>query len=494
MATIQQEEETNPNTQGQQPTTGGSGGAGGSGGQGQGGGASVAAPVSNVQQNAAPQQNQGYTDVGSYLDANQAGSAQLGNQISSNLTNTYNQTKGGIEQSANDLINNVNQGYTKGNDQLIQQVAANPNQAASDPNQVAAFQAQLNNQYTGPTSWGDYGTQQGKVAQAQQQGNLVNTPGGLNVLTQQLESPSASQGVNQLDTLLLGGSPGALGQVKAASDPFNTLNTYLDSQNQAGNAAINKGQTEAASTSANALNAFTGANGTLTNLNSTINQSTAKAQDRAKTIQAEAKGLLANPQGATIAEGDMPDVLKSLNMTPAQLLSLQEQANKAEYGHFVSGTNAGNGSAWTQGQKLDFSGGANFTDPTTAINNGTTATPEQYQQMAAIQKLLGGKNPNGNAINPALSSLAGTPFQSSNFDPNAAATAGTQFNAQAQQDAMNRANQIADRQQAEHEASKGGGFFDSLINNPMIQTGAKYFANPLLAVPDEQKLLGSRPS
>ena len=253
MASVNQDNQ-DPN---QQTPAGGpvsiSGTAGASASAGQGGGASAgvaapgaASPVSTQQ----PQTNQGYTDVGSYLDANQAGATQMGNQVAGNLTNTYNNTKSGIDTSGNDFINNVNQGYTPAQD--TSGMLANAVQTASDPTQTAAFQKQLNDSYTGPSSYSDYGTQQGNVAQAQQYGNLMNTPGGTNVLAQGLEGPQASQGVNQLDTMLLNGSPGAAQAMQTAAAPYAGLNSYLDQYNTQGNTAIaaNTAAANAASQSA----------------------------------------------------------------------------------------------------------------------------------------------------------------------------------------------------------------------------------------------------
>jgi hypothetical protein len=167
----------------------------------------------------------------------------MGNQVAGNLTDKYNQTKSGIDTSANDFINQVNQGYTKAQD--TSGMLANAVQTASDPNQVAAFQGQLNDAYKGPSNWADYGTQQGNVAQAQQYGGLVNTPGGTNVLAQGLEGPQASQGVNQLDTMLLNGSPGAAQAMQTAAKPFDTLGSYLDQYNTTGNSAIAANTAEA---------------------------------------------------------------------------------------------------------------------------------------------------------------------------------------------------------------------------------------------------------
>jgi len=459
MATLaNQDEEKSQTQQGQQPTTGGSGGAGASSGQGQGGGA---APVSPVQQNVTPQANQGYTDVGSYLDANKAGSAQLGNSVSSNLNDTYNTTKSGVEKSANDTINAVNQGYTKGNDQLINEVAANPTAAAGNQNTLSQFQSQLNDQYTGPQNWADMGTQQGRVAQAQQEGSLASTPGGLNVLTQQVEGPQASQGINQLDTLLLGGSPEAMGQVKAAADPYNTLNQFLNSQNQNVTGAINQGQNEAQTTSQKALDAFTGQNGTLTKLNQTIKDLTAKDLSDAKTSQAAVKNMV------TTGQFD-PNAAQALGVTQDQWNALSSSMQNANTPHWVGSPFEGNGSAMSQATKIDLAPGLQQSDPNAMINPGTVANADQYKEMAAIQQLLGGKTPQGNAINPALASLAGTynPQNLNNFDYQGALSHSNDVSKAEMQDALTQANAVADRQNAEHNASvqRGNGIGSFLKN------------------------------
>ncbi len=519
MATIAQDDQNtnnqNQNQPQQPPTTGGNGGAGGTGAQGgSSSSAGPAQPVSNVQQNAAPQNGQGYTDVGAYLDANQAGSQQLGNQVASNLTNTYNTTKSGIDTSANNVINQANMGYTQGNDALIQQVANNPTAAVSDPNQVAAFQAQLNDTYTGPTSWADttdangntiggYGTQQGNVANAQQEANLVNTPGGYNVLTQQVEQPGASAGVNSLDALLLGGNPNAVQTIQQAATPFNDLGTYLDAQNNTVNNTISNDTTAAQNVANNALNAFTGSNGTLTNLNNTVNNTAAtdltNAQNQYNTLMSILGGVgndqnlqtainaITNPsanttqnvqnvKNAEAAENNTltPDQLASLGITQDQWNNILSGENTLETPTFVASPFQGNGSAWTQAGQVPLTQFINGTAPTANnINASTVATPEQYAEMAAIEQLLGGQTPQGAALNPANASLAGT----ANLNPvslnyNGANDYLTQL-AQAQyQQALTGANATADAQQAQHQASLGGGIGGLLKNAlPWIANG-----------------------
>src|SRR6185437_5998988 len=260
MASLNQPDDEQQNQPGAPVSTGGSGGAGSTGG-----GTGAGASVSPVAQNS-PTQQSATPDVSSYLDANQAGSAQLGNQVASNLTSNYNAVKGGIDQSAQSAQQSAQSGYVPENTQLIQQVAANPTAAAADPNQLSAYQAQLNDTYSGPTNWTDFGTQQGNVASAQQYAGLANTPGGLNVYAQQVEGQNngpQSQGINSLDTALLSGTPSAMSTIKAAADPYSTLNDYINSQNMAVGNAITSGQNAAKQTAQDASNALIGPNGTL---------------------------------------------------------------------------------------------------------------------------------------------------------------------------------------------------------------------------------------
>lgn len=438
---------------------------------------------SPVKQDATAQNTAGYTDVGSYLDANKSGSAKMGQDVANNLSNRYDTTKQGVQTSANDLINQVNQGYAKENTDLIKQVASNPYAAVSDPNQVTAFQGQLNDTYTGPNSWGDYGTQQGKVNEANQYAGLANTPGGTNVYAQELEGPTASQGVNQLDSLLLRSDPNAQSAIKGAANKFTDLNDYLNQQNTGINSAITGAQSEAQRASQGALDAFIGANGTLTNLNSTIGANTAAAQAKAQQENEAIRNQL-NGSGSLRAGGFSPQVLQSLGLTAEQgeqLTNLLSQnMNPAYY-------TAGHAGSQAQSHNLyDMSAALSQQDPTQAITAANVATPEQYQQMSAIQQLLGSKTPQGSAINPALASLAGTVPQSLNqFDYQGMLDYARQVlegsNAEAQYQA-NFANAGLD---ASHAASKQHGVSGSL--NRALPNVAKYAANPLAVVPATYK-------
>lgn len=237
----------------------------------------AAAPTSPISQNVAPNQSQGYVDVSSYLDANREGAGQLADKVAQNLTDQYNTTKSGIDTSAQTLADQVNKGYTPQDSNLVNSALSNPTGFVQDPNNVAGFQKQLNDSYTGPNSWSDLGTLQGTVNDAQQSGNLFKTPGGTNVLAQKVEGNNTSQGINQLDALLLGSDPTAAATIKTASDPFNTLNDYINAKNTDLTGQISNAQGSAAAASQAAQTGLTGAENTLTG-NLTDAQKTAEAQ------------------------------------------------------------------------------------------------------------------------------------------------------------------------------------------------------------------------
>lgn len=482
MATVaNQDEEENPT--GPITVTGESGQDSGGGGAGAG-----AATVSPVQQNAAAQNQSGYTDVASYLNANKAGAEKLGSDVASNLDKKYGSTKQGVQTSADQFNSSVNSGYVPENSDLIAQVAADPNAAANDPNQLAAYQAQLNNSYKGPTTWGDLGTQQGKVNEANQYADLSKTPGGLNVYAGEVEGANGgpqSQGINQLDTLLLGGNENAVGQVKGAASKYGDLNDFINQMNTQGLGNVQAATTAAQKGSQDALNAFTGENGTLTNLNNTVNNNASTAlktaQDRQAALQQALSGIYSQPvdeststiQGYggssnpwynttnyNVNDTMTPDTLKELGITADQWQALQGAMKAAGTSDYKTGHNFGAGSQTAQINLNDF---LSSQDPTQAITAATTATPEQYAQMEAIQKLLGDKTPQGAALNPLNKQYAGTaPTTSTQFNYQDALDYANQVDSLTSQEAQEMANALTSGADAAHKASKGGGFLSKL--------------------------------
>ncbi len=517
MATVNQQDDEQQQGGQPNPTPGTSAPTGSGTGVGVG-----TAQAPQVKQNQAPQNNQGYTDVASYLSANQQGGNQLGQQVSSNLSDKYNTTKSGIDTSAGATNQQVQSGYIPENTQLIQQVASDPFAAANDSSQLSAFQGQLNDTYGGPTSWADYGTQQGKVNEATQYGSLLNAPGGKNVLIQDVENKlnpgQTGQGINSLDTLLFGGNQNAVQQAQSAAQPIQTLNDYINQQNTAIGQNIGNAQNAAAQTSQNALNAFTGDTGVLTNLNQNINQNTASQLSQAQALQAKLQADIGNLYGGQKQQTDATNItgyggssnpwynttnynvgnldaqdLQALGMTQDQWNALQGQMQRA--GTSTVGAGARNFGANSPTSQIDLSQYLNMQDPTQAITNATTATPEQYQQMAAIQKLLGAKTPQNMAINPLEASQAGTynPNNLNTFHGTDALTQAQQVADQEKQAADEETAALVSGADAAHYQSKHTGIGNA-IKNAVSHPGtlAAVLANPATWASNATRVLQGR--
>jgi hypothetical protein len=482
-----------------------------SGGQSAGNGTN--APVSNVMQNAAPQNAAGFTDVSAYLNANQQGGQQLGQQVAGNITNAYNATKGGIDTSAQNTQKQISAGYIPENTQLIQQVSANPTAAASNKDTLSAFQGQLNDVYGGPTSWADLGNQQANIATAQQNAD-ISRPGMANVMAQtveqQLNPGQTSAGINALDTLLLTGNPGAVQAVQQAASPYNDLNAYLNSQNAGIGQQVTGAQDSAQRAAANALAAGTGGVNTL---NTNITGATQKALTDAQARQASIKADIANLYGGQAAGttgttlgvygggttpwyntqnynvGQLaPEDLAAMGMTQDQWNALQGSMQQAGTTGTVNSNFAGSPhhfAATRPTSQYDIGQYLNQIDPTQAINAGNVATPEQYAQMNAWNQLLGSKAPTQTeAINPALASLAGTynPNSLNQFDYNAALQGSQGLTAAQQKAAQDEANALESNANLAHaESQHHGGLFgyvpSSVKQGLQLANPVSYFGN-----------------
>src|ERR1019366_3610615 len=158
-----------------------------------------------------------------------------------------------------------------------------------------------------------------------------------------------------------------------------------------------------------------------------------------------------------------PDQVKSLGMTPEQYSALNAAQTRANTSQYMTGHNFGAASDVGTTNLSPF-----LTQQATAgPSAGTVATPQEYAQMAAIQKLLGGQNPTGNAINPSNSAQAGTynpSGVSSKFDYAGALAGATGLGDQERKAAQDEANRLTANADLAHAQSQhhGGGFVDTL--------------------------------
>ena len=248
------------------------GGSAGQGGASQGGAAPTAGTPTQFGSSA--------SKLSDYLSANQDQVQGMANQVAGGLGDQFNSVKGGIDQAAQTFGGQVQGGYTPSDPNLLSQVQNNPTQAASDPNDIKSFQSQLNDQYTGPTSFEGSqpyaGVQEG-ITNAVQQAGQLNTYPGLSTYLQNNYETNATPGQNTLDSVLLQGNQPAYQTVQSAAAPFASLPDYLNSTAQTQDQAVQAAQAAAPAAQQAAQAALTGATGNLTNA---VNQEYGTAQQQ----------------------------------------------------------------------------------------------------------------------------------------------------------------------------------------------------------------------
>ena len=317
--------------------------------------------------------------LGDYLSANAPQITQQAQNVTSGLNNQYDALNQGITNAANQFGQQVSQGYAAPNQDVVNQAMQNPTQFAQDPNNVSAFQAQYNNQYTGPQSFESttpYSQIQGQVQNAVQQGGLLQTQAGLqSYLGGQQQNPTAAS--STLDALLLRGNPQAQQQIQQAAGQFNNLTGQLQNATQTQDQGVTAAQQAAQNAQQYAQNTFnpyvqqfqTGLNTQLADVNKnrdvynqgvTAYQTAAQQQNAnlqnaiaAENYQGNVNNLVGNPSGGA-----------AMNARIAQLLDPTATLNSLQ--------------PYLSGQPI--------TQPGTLAN---TANAGQYGEDAALAQLLG---------------------------------------------------------------------------------------------------------
>lgn len=296
--------------------------------------------------------SQPFQNIASYLSANAPQSQALAGQVASSVSNPIAQTQSDITSASNDFSKSVNAGYTPENDQLTSSVVANPSAVVSDPNNVAAFQKQLNDSYTGPTDFTttpNYTNLETEISNAQGLGQEAQTPTGIQSLLQGIEGPQMTGGINNLDTLLLAQDPTnfkTISDAGAAADTTNnTLGNLLTSQTTSNNASA---QTAAQAAAAAAAAANAGLNTSATNVAAPINAqynsdltgteqyNTALSSIQNAVLSSNLQNLTADQQKAV---GLDPDIFAALKEYPTIFPSVSK-ANMPNLPLYYSGPNS----------------------------------------------------------------------------------------------------------------------------------------------------------
>ena len=175
-----------------------------------------------------------------YLTANQPQAVQMGQNIAGNISQQGNQVTGDINADQAAVDAQVQSQNVAPNQDLVSRAAADPTQFVTNPDDVAAFQAQMNANYTGPTTYEgrpEYQTLTNEVTNAQQNAPDINTSAGVNQLVRGQET-NPTLGMSNLDQLLLQGTPEAMSPIAAAEAPIANLGTQLSGATTTEDAAI----------------------------------------------------------------------------------------------------------------------------------------------------------------------------------------------------------------------------------------------------------------
>jgi hypothetical protein len=331
-----------------------------------------------------------FATINQYLDANQGQAQPLANQITSGINQQYNTLAGQNQSVVSDLNNQVNSGYTQANPDLLAQEAANPTSFAGNASNVAGFQGQLNDKYTGPTSAesnSEFTGQQANLNNAISQGQAsTQTEAGREGLLQGIEK-TPTNGVTSLNSAILSQDPNAQSSIENAYTPFQNLVTGLNQSGQQIDQNI-AGATK------------------------TANDTSAKANDQ---LQSQVTGLNNTVGGENKA---LTDQFNGYN-TQAAAVGKQAQTANQNIQSYASNTpqlGTVNTSALNPYLSVSPLTGAAPTD-------ATSATANDYSLQNALQTLAGSNNPLNTVINQSTANEAGTALPS-NFSALQAQLAG----------------------------------------------------------------------
>lgn len=437
--TQQQNQNQQPGAGGQTPTnqaapmTSAGTGAGPTGGKGAPTGA-----ASN-QQAAQP-----FTNLQSYLSANAPQIQDQANTISNNLTNQYGQVQNDVNAGTTAFNNQVSGGYAAPNAQVVQQAAANPTQFVQDPNNVAAFQSQINDQYTGPANFegtAGYTGLNNEVNTAAQNASQVNTLPGLQTYLQGTET-NPTQGENTLDSVLLNQSPAAIQQVQQAAAPFAQLPGYLSGNVTSADANAANAQTQAQQASQAAQDAFTGTGGVVPTWETALQNNFTNDQNEVNQANAQ---IAAGNSAATpleqayqtyLAQGGygFSNPIESLiNQAPVAMPTQAQAASSSDYAEqaalqqllgseFTGPLNSANASQAGQFQtpQVQTSNPQSLSQKLADEATQATWDKQEVPSLQAILAAAGNSNPSvtdrvnadlsdSNAGNPALSQIINNP-------------------------------------------------------------------------------------
>lgn len=334
---------------------------------------------------------QPFQNLQAYLSANAPQVADQGNRIAGDLTSQYGQIQSDINAKQADFDKQVQGGYAKPNQELVDKAVASPTDFVSDPNNVKAFQDLYNNAYRGPDAFettGEYGDLNAKVSKAASDASLLGSNAGLQTYFQG-QNPNSTKGGSILDSVLLQGTPEAYGKVKSAAQSFSNLPEYLSGAANTSDAAAEVAKNEAEQEKSDLQSKFNGDKGIIPTTEQQFENRLSNAKTTAQQSADRIKdffGYLKNEQLQDVfgLKGD-PNLSKMIqSLTDADLASIGITRDQA---HSLANANM-------QGKRLGVSfdpqgGYLTQQNADVAIRPENFASEEDYKTAAALSKLTG---------------------------------------------------------------------------------------------------------
>lgn len=176
----------------------------------------------------APSQS-GWTNLRSYLDANQDQAGGLAGQVAGNIQQQGQQAQGALNSAASGYNADVEKAHIAPDDQFIQGAGLDPAGFVKNPTNVSKFNAMKSGQFAGPGLFEETPGYQDMFSQVGKAGDMAagaSTEGGRRNLVEGL-SPNPTAGKTDLNSLLLSGNAGARQQVVDAASPYAGLRDFL---------------------------------------------------------------------------------------------------------------------------------------------------------------------------------------------------------------------------------------------------------------------------
>ena len=403
-----------------------------SGGAGVAGGPTKAAATPGVNVPAQPS-----AQLSAYLQANQPQSSNLAGQIAGNLTGNVNAVQNAITPAVDIYTGQLNN--VQDNPTLDTLVSTSPSQATAPvptpftpgpndsteiPNHpnpdIAEFQNELNASANAPSSTDTFETTQpyadltSQIQNDVEQANLWsqgNNPASLATALTPYESSAATSGDITLDSLLLSQNPEAYSQIQSAIAPTGNLQGQLNAGAATADQYLNSAITnDQASTAAAQAAAQTFATNLTDYLTSQVANQTQQQQQQNQQILSDLTNNTPSPQDLTI-----------LGITPEQWQLLSSQMTTAAAPSTVNfNTNLGPQTVSAPAAPISLVQYLSQTQPN--ISAANIATPQNYEDVAALNNLVGANAP-AEIISPATSNealSAPTVAANNNFDFSAA--------------------------------------------------------------------------